>query len=163
MSKWPRLSLGEWAGTRSTLHRWLQIAGKIRLVQTPWLNHSWPATLYVTARGLTTSPIVHEGRTFQIDFDFIDHGFCFPMKRSGRQKIRKRFCSTSFSPRTKPRRAWGTGTARRSNVARSSDRGDRDASPSNGEFYFRFNSHDSAPEGHFWICSASGLHSRLRR
>jgi hypothetical protein len=73
MSKWPGLSLGEWAGTRSTLHRWLQIAGKIRLVQTPWLNHSWHATLYVTARGLTTSPIVHEGRTFQIDFDFIDH------------------------------------------------------------------------------------------
>src|SRR5262245_52555768 len=51
----------------------MQIVGKIRLVQTPWLNHSWHATLYVTARGLTTSSIAYEDRTFQIDFDFIDH------------------------------------------------------------------------------------------
>ena len=70
---WPSLPLGVWASTRSTLHRWMQIVGKIRLVQTPWLNHSWHATLYVTARGLTTSPIPYEDRTFQIDFDFIDH------------------------------------------------------------------------------------------
>src|SRR5262249_23092574 len=51
----------------------MQIVGKIRLVQTHWLNHSWHATLYVTARGLTTSSIPYEDRTFQIDFDFIDH------------------------------------------------------------------------------------------
>jgi hypothetical protein len=51
----------------------MQIVGKIQLVQTPWLNHSWHATLYVTARGLTTSSIPYEERTFQIDFDFIDH------------------------------------------------------------------------------------------
>jgi hypothetical protein len=70
---WPSLPLAEWASTRSTLHRWLQIVGKVRLVRTPWLNHSWHATLYVTARGLTTSPIPYEDRTFQIDFDFIDH------------------------------------------------------------------------------------------
>jgi Family of unknown function (DUF5996) len=70
---WPSLPLGAWASTHSTLHRWLQIVGKIRLVQTPWLNHSWPATLYVTARGLTTSSIPYEDRTFQIDFNFIDH------------------------------------------------------------------------------------------
>src|SRR5437899_1711865 len=61
------------ACTRSTLHRWMQIVGKIRLVETPWLNHSWHATFYVTARGLTTSSIAYEDRTFQIDFDFIDH------------------------------------------------------------------------------------------
>jgi hypothetical protein len=70
---WPSLPLGAWASTHSTLHRWLQIVGKIRLVQTPWLNHSWHATLYVTARGLTTSSIPYEDRTFQIDFNFIDH------------------------------------------------------------------------------------------
>jgi hypothetical protein len=52
---------------------WTQIVGKIRLVQSPWINHSWHATLYVTARGLTTSPVAHGTRIFQIDFDFIDH------------------------------------------------------------------------------------------
>jgi len=72
-AEWPALPLQEWASTRSTLHRWMQIVGKIRLVQTPWLNHSWHATLYVTARGLTTSSIPYEDRSFQIDFDFIDH------------------------------------------------------------------------------------------
>jgi hypothetical protein len=52
---------------------WLQIAGKVRLAQSPWVNHQWHVTLYVTARGLTTSPIPHGTRVFQIDFDFIDH------------------------------------------------------------------------------------------
>jgi hypothetical protein len=52
---------------------WLQIVGKIRLVQTPWTNHSWHVTLYVTARGLTTSPIPHGSNTFEIRFDFVDH------------------------------------------------------------------------------------------
>jgi hypothetical protein len=52
---------------------WTQIVGKIRLAQTPWVNHSWHTTLYVTSRGLTTSPIPYGKRTFQIDFDFIDH------------------------------------------------------------------------------------------
>jgi hypothetical protein len=52
---------------------WTQIVGKIRLAQSPWVNHSWNVTLYVTATGLTTSPIPHDTRTFQIDFDFINH------------------------------------------------------------------------------------------
>jgi hypothetical protein len=70
---WPELPLEAWSDTYATLHLWTQIAGKIRLAQTPWINHSWHVTLYVTARGLTTSPIPHGTRTFQIDFDFIDH------------------------------------------------------------------------------------------
>ena len=70
---WPSLALEAWADTCATLHRWTQIVGKIRLAQSPWVNHSWHVTLYVTARGLTTSPIPHGTRTFQIDFDFIDH------------------------------------------------------------------------------------------
>ena len=70
---WPELPLEAWSETYATLHLYLQIAGKVRLVLSPWVNHSWHVTLYVTARGLTTSAIPFEGRTFQIDFDFIDH------------------------------------------------------------------------------------------
>jgi len=70
---WPPLPLEAWRSTYETLHRWTQIAGKIRLSLTPWTNHSWHATLYVTSRGLTTSPIPWRGRAFEIDFDFIDH------------------------------------------------------------------------------------------
>jgi len=70
---WPDLPLDAWADTCATLHRWTQIVGKVRLTLSPWRNHSWQVTLYVTARGLTTSPIPHGTRTFTIDFDFIDH------------------------------------------------------------------------------------------
>jgi hypothetical protein len=70
---WPELPLQEWKDTCETLHRWTQIVGKIRLRQTPWINHSWHVTLYPTARGLTTSAMRHGTRTFQMDFDFIDH------------------------------------------------------------------------------------------
>jgi Family of unknown function (DUF5996) len=70
---WPALELHEWFATRDTLHMWLQIVGKVRLVQTPWINHSWHTTLYVTSRGLTTSLIPHGNRQFQIDFDLFDH------------------------------------------------------------------------------------------
>jgi hypothetical protein len=65
--------LEAWKDTYATLHMWTQIVGKVRLVQTPWLNHSWHVPLYVTGRGLTTSPIPHGQRTFEIDFDFVDH------------------------------------------------------------------------------------------
>src|SRR3984893_1106045 len=70
---WPELPVATWRDTYSTLHLWTQIVGKIRLSRAPWLNHSWHVTLYVTARGLTTSPIPDGARTFQIDVDFIDH------------------------------------------------------------------------------------------
>src|SRR4051812_45787679 len=72
-SPWPELPYTGWRDTCETLHLWTQIVGKIRLSRTPWLNHSWHVTLYVTARGLTTSPIPDGVRSFQIDFDFIDH------------------------------------------------------------------------------------------
>jgi hypothetical protein len=70
---WPELPTEEWRETYATLHSWTQIVGKIRLTKSPWLNHSWHVTLYVTPRGLTTSPVPDGTRTFQIDFDFIDH------------------------------------------------------------------------------------------
>jgi hypothetical protein len=70
---WPSLPLEAWSDTCATLHLWTQIVGKVRLTQSPWINHSWHVTLYVTARGLSTSPIPYGTRTFQIDFDFIAH------------------------------------------------------------------------------------------
>ena len=70
---WPALPFAEWKDTAITLHMWTQIVGKIRLTLTPWTNHSWHVALYVTARGLTTSPIPHDSSTFEIRFDFIDH------------------------------------------------------------------------------------------
>jgi hypothetical protein len=70
---WPELPLASWRDTYDTLHLWTQIIGKIRFARSPWLNHSWHVALYVTARGLTTSPIPDGARSFQIDFDFIDH------------------------------------------------------------------------------------------
>lgn len=70
---WPALPLNEWIDTYATLHRWTQIVGKVRLTQSAWINHAWHVTLYVTARGLTTSAIPHENKSFEMEFDFIDH------------------------------------------------------------------------------------------
>jgi len=70
---WPELPTSAWRETYETLHLWTQIVGKIRLAREPWLNHSWHVVLYVTARGLTTSPIPDRTRTFQIELDFLDH------------------------------------------------------------------------------------------
>jgi hypothetical protein len=70
---WPKLPTTGWRDTYETLHLWTQVIGKIRLARAPWLNHSWHVALYVTARGLTTSPIPDGTRSFQIDLDFIDH------------------------------------------------------------------------------------------
>jgi hypothetical protein len=70
---WPRLSLPGSQDTYATLHMWTQVVGKVRLALAPPINHWWQVTLYVTARGLTTSPIPYGTRTFQIDFDFLDH------------------------------------------------------------------------------------------
>src|ERR1700688_3476475 len=70
---WPALPLSEWEDTRATLHMWTQMAGKVRLALSPQVNHWWEVPLYVTARGLTTSPIPYEEGIFEIEFDFIDH------------------------------------------------------------------------------------------
>ena len=70
---WPSLPLEAWQDTLATLHLWTQIVGKVRLSQSPWINHSWHVTLYPSPTGLTTSFIPYRSRSFQIDFDFIDH------------------------------------------------------------------------------------------
>src|SRR5215467_1427436 len=73
VSVWPALSYPAWRNTAVTLQMWTQIVGKTRLALTPWVNHSWHVTLYLSSRGLTTSPIPHRFHTFEIRFDFIEH------------------------------------------------------------------------------------------
>lgn len=70
---WPELNYSDWEDTCSALHLWCQIVGKYRLKHTHWINHSWHATLYVTAHGLTTGPIPDTDVTVAVRFDFCDH------------------------------------------------------------------------------------------
>ena len=70
---WPPLPIEEWAATRDTLQLWMQVVGKVRLARTPLINHWWNVTLYLTASGLTTSPMPAGDRAFQMDFDFVHH------------------------------------------------------------------------------------------
>ena len=70
---WPELSYPEWRDTAATLQLWTQIVGKVRLSLSPWLNHGWQVPLYVTARGLGTSPIPVGNEILEIEFDFIAH------------------------------------------------------------------------------------------
>ena len=86
-NSWPALPFAEWKDTAITLHMWTQIVGKIRLTLTPWTNHSWHVTLYVTSRGLTTSPIPHGVCTFEIQFDFIDHQLLVDKSDGARRKL----------------------------------------------------------------------------
>ncbi|MDB5446551.1 MAG: uncharacterized protein JWQ97_1868 [Phenylobacterium sp.] len=66
---WPDLSYAAWKDTGRTLHLWSQVVGKVRLSQTPWLNHSWQTPLYVTPRGLTTGLIHHARGALDLEFD----------------------------------------------------------------------------------------------
>ena len=84
---WPPLPLDEWRETYATLHMWFQVVGKIRLVQTPLINHWWNTTFSVTPRGLTTSAIPYDTRTFQIDFDFLTHHLQIDASDGGRRTI----------------------------------------------------------------------------
>ncbi|MFF2315224.1 DUF5996 family protein [Arthrobacter sp. NPDC058097] len=70
---WPELTLSEWQETRDTLHLWTQVVGKIRLALEPMMNHWWQVTLYVSARGLTTSLMHTQGHSLEIEFDFAAH------------------------------------------------------------------------------------------
>jgi hypothetical protein len=70
---WPRLRLSDWTETRDTLHMWTQVVGKVRMAHAPLLNHWWQVTLYVTARGLTTSAVPYANGSFDCELDFVDH------------------------------------------------------------------------------------------
>jgi hypothetical protein len=84
---WPDLAYHSWRDTAVTLQLWTQIVGKIRLTLTPWLNHSWHVPLYVTSRGLGTSPIPSGRESFEIDFDFIDHRLGVRTSQGGERLI----------------------------------------------------------------------------
>jgi hypothetical protein len=71
--RWPPLPYETWQATRDTLHMWTQVVGKVALATAPALNHSWGIAMQITPRGLTTRPLPHGGRSFAIEFDFIDH------------------------------------------------------------------------------------------
>ncbi|HIC81742.1 MAG TPA: hypothetical protein EYP07_12390 [Kiloniellaceae bacterium] len=73
MTAWPDIPYARWKDTGASLHMWSQIVGKFRLAQTPWINHSWQATFYVTGRGLGTSLIPGSPAGYDIAFDFLDH------------------------------------------------------------------------------------------
>jgi hypothetical protein len=70
---WPDLPLAAWSETCETLHRWTQVAGKVRLALTPLVNHWWNVTFRVSSRGLIAPANPHAGGTFDIIFDFVDH------------------------------------------------------------------------------------------
>jgi Family of unknown function (DUF5996) len=103
MSDWPDLTISAWRDTYATLHLYTQVVGKIRLALTPRMNEWWNVPLYVTTRGLTTSPMPHRDRTLSIDFDFIDHRLVV-QDSDGHVRTQplvprsvRDFCSTVFS------------------------------------------------------------------
>jgi hypothetical protein len=87
---WPALPFADWKETAATLHMWTQIVGKVRLALSPWTNHSWHVTLYLTARGLTTSPIPFRNRILEIRFDFVSHELRLLTSDGGLKTIRLR-------------------------------------------------------------------------
>ena len=84
---WPDLTYQAWRDTAATLQLWTQIVGKVRLALTPWLNHGWQVPLYVTARGLGTSPIPAGNEIVEIEFDFITHRVGARTSRGGVQSF----------------------------------------------------------------------------
>jgi hypothetical protein len=87
-SVWPELSYSDWRDTAETLQLWTQIVGKIRLSLTPWLNHGWQVPLYVTARGLGTSPIPIGDELLEIELDFISHRLALRTSRGDERALR---------------------------------------------------------------------------
>src|SRR5215813_1260844 len=83
----PDLPYTSWKDTLFTLHMWTQIVGKVRLSLAPLVNHWWNLPLYVTARGLTTSPMPHGDRTFEIAFDFLSHALAIETSEGGRESF----------------------------------------------------------------------------
>lgn len=84
---WPDLPFEAWSDTAATLHMWSQVVGKVRLVQTPWTNHSWHVPLYVTARGLGTSLIPCHGRAFEMEFDLLAQELVIQMADGARRAL----------------------------------------------------------------------------
>lgn len=92
---WPPLPLEAWRDTCATLHMWTQIVGKVRLALTPKVNHWWNVPLYVSSRGLTTSPMPYGERVFEIEFDFVDHKLCLRLSNGVNREIPLAPCSVA--------------------------------------------------------------------
>lgn len=84
---WPELPYANWRDTALTLQLWTQIVGKVRLALAPWVNHSWHVTFYVTARGLTTSPMPIGHEILEIEFDLIAHQLSLRTSRGDEQTL----------------------------------------------------------------------------
>ncbi len=84
---WPALPLAKWSDTYHTLHMWTQIVGKVRLALSPHINHWWEVPLYVSARGLNTSPIPYGNGIFEVEFDFLDHHLTIKTNRGELKRI----------------------------------------------------------------------------
>jgi len=85
--RWPELRYEAWRDTVATLQLWTQIVGKVRLALTPWVNHSWQVPFYLTAVGLTTSPIPFAGGIFEFEFDFIRHRLLARTSRGAERQL----------------------------------------------------------------------------
>jgi len=70
---WPPLPYREWEPTKQTLHRYVQMVGKLRMSLVPFRNHWWHATLFVSARGISTGPMPYGKLTAEVELDFVDH------------------------------------------------------------------------------------------
>lgn len=92
---WPDLPYAAWRDTCTTLHLWMQVVGKVRLALTPAVNHSWHVPLYLTCRGLTSSPIPTGAQCFQLDFDFVDHRLDIQLSDGRRDALALRPCSVA--------------------------------------------------------------------
>ena len=84
---WPALPPEAWQDTRDTLHMWTQIVGKVRLAQSPLINHWWEVPLYISARGLTTSAIPYRRGIFEVEFDFLDHNLVIQTSQGSSKTI----------------------------------------------------------------------------
>ena len=96
----PHLRYEAWKSTLETLHLWLQIVGKIQLVQSPWVNHSWHAALQITSRGISTRALAHGTKTFQIELDCIDHCVAIRVSDGAQRRLPLRPQSTATFYRT---------------------------------------------------------------
>src|SRR5262245_47190923 len=88
VTAWPDLPYASWRETAATLQLWTQIVGKIRLTLTPWLNHGWQVPLYVSARGLGTSPIPFGSEILEMEFDFVSHRLIVRTSRGDEATLR---------------------------------------------------------------------------
>jgi hypothetical protein len=84
---WPELDFDKYSNTVATVHLWAQIVGKIRLTNSPWLNHSWHVTLYVTPRGLSTHTIPYSWGIFELSFDFDQHKLIISTSEGGNEMV----------------------------------------------------------------------------